>query len=96
MIKPKGFRFEEYECKHRENREGNHFLNYLELHERKRAAIFFKSDAVSRHLKNIFKKRDAPANQNNAEQTQMLKPGQFFKLQVPISGEGHKRIGKNK
>lgn len=74
MVPSKGFVFKHQQCKHRENHQGDHFLYDLKLDERKWATVFLKTDAVGRHLKKVFKQRDSPADQNNGDQWQGIKP----------------------
>ena len=50
MIPMQRFTLEKHSCKHCKDDKSYHFLNHLQLHQRKRAAVADKSDAVRRYL----------------------------------------------
>lgn len=75
------------------NRKRNHLLNYAQFHLRKRTSVTLITHPVGRYLKNIFKKCQTPAEQNNGRKACFLQPAAFFPVQMPIPCKGHKYIG---
>ena len=57
-----------------ENDNGYGFLYGLQLHQAEWAAIILETDAVCRHLEEIFKKSKPPTDEDNGEQTKVLSP----------------------
>jgi len=55
------------------------------------AAVFGKTDAVCRHLKAIFKQGDAPREQDDADETQILSLT-LLEFQVAVPGKSHKGV----
>ena len=55
VIPMQGFALEENRCKHGKDNQRNHFLHHLELHQRERATVFHKTDAIGRHLKHVLR-----------------------------------------
>ena len=92
MIPAKSLRSKQQHGKNRKNRQGNHFLNDLELPEIKRAAVFRITDPVGGNLKTVFKQGDSPTKQNDSRQTPVAEPVHFFKFQMPVPGKSHKYI----
>ena len=91
MVLLKSFTLEEGERKDREYSQCDHLLNHFELHQTKRPAVGAEANAVDRHLETVFKKGDAPADEDDGKQSQVLKRRDLFKLQVTVPG---KRINK--
>jgi len=48
---------------------------------------------VGGHLKTVFEKGQEPAEEDHADQGQVLKPAELlFHLQVPVPGAGHEDV----
>ena len=60
MVPLHGLSFEHKGDYHRENGEGNHLLNNLELHQVERPTVTLEADPVGRNGEAILKKGDAP------------------------------------
>lgn len=93
MIPFKSFCFKNYQCEKCKNNQRDDFLHNLKLHERKGASVTAVSNSVSRHLKTILKKSYAPADRNDGNDAQLLKPFHFVKLQVSIPCKRHEYVG---
>ena len=79
-----------------ENNQGDDLLNHLELHQTEWPAIVTKANAVSRHLKAILKQSQEPAEQDDTEQWQMVKPAELLThLQMAIPSTRHENVGYN-
>ncbi len=59
MIDSENFCFEHHQSKNCKNNQSNDLLNHLQLNQRKRTSVFFISNSICRHLKSIFKERNA-------------------------------------
>ena len=71
----------------------DHFLNHLQLHQRERSSIAFKTDSVGRHLQAVFEKRDTPGQQDHKDQRGGIgKETGTLQLQVPVPGKRHEYI----
>jgi hypothetical protein len=92
MVPPELFVFEGEEHKSGEDHECNHLLKHFELYKGKRSALYTGAYPVGGYLKAVFKKRDAPAEQNDRKQPEAFAPFIFFKLQMTIPGQCHKNI----
>jgi hypothetical protein len=68
---------------HGEDRQGNHFLNGLQL----RAGKLVRTDAVRGNLEAVLKECDAPARDNYFPERRIA----IF--QMPVPREGHKNVG---
>jgi hypothetical protein len=56
--------------------------------------VLLKPNAIGRHLKDIFKQRNPPADQNNRDQRKIFTPLHLFKFEMPIPREGHEGVGQ--
>ena len=92
MICAESLCFKKSKWENHEYSECDYFLNYFEFYQWKRASIFTVSQFIGRYLKDILKKGNTPANENNVEKSEMLKPFQFFELQMSIPGNSHEGI----
>lgn len=88
--------FEQQKGKHRENYQRNHFLNHLQLQQGKWSSVFLITNFIRRYHQAILKKRNQPTGQNQPGKPGLLEEFQMLVLQVPIPGNGHEHIGKNK
>lgn len=95
MIGAEGFGFENYYSKGCKDQKGNHFLNHLELKQRKGPSITFKAHFVGWYLKDIFEQGDSPADKNDGDKTQFAEPFPFSEFEVAIPSECHKGVGDN-
>jgi hypothetical protein len=89
------FVFEKNQGERGEYHERHDLLNDFELHEREGAAVLSEADAIGRHYEAVFKKRDEPTGENEAEQAGFLKKFQFVEQQVAVPRERHKNVGQN-
>ena len=55
MIPMQRLTLEENRCKYGKDNQGYHFLHHLELHQRERATVFHKTDAIGGYLKHVFR-----------------------------------------
>lgn len=85
--------FKKQQRKNHENGKRNGFLDGFKLNQIKRAAIFFKTTFVGWHLKQIFKKSQAPTDNDDSKQTQIFAPGVVFKFEVAVPGKRHEGVG---
>lgn len=95
VIHPEAFVFEKKHSKQGKNRERDHFLYDFQLPQVERTAIFRIAHSVGRHLKDIFKKGDAPTDQNDAHQSETAEPVHFLEFQMPVPRKCHKGIGED-
>ena len=75
-----------------EDRQGNHFLDDLELHKVERTAVLDKADAVGRHLCAVFKKGHTPREEDDKDERPACRDLHLLKLQVTIPCECHEYI----
>ena len=83
------------ESRHREedeDRERDHFLNDLEFKKRERTAVAFKAETVGRHLKGIFKKRNAPREEDDRPDGPERDELHVLELEVQVPGERHEDV----
>jgi hypothetical protein len=92
MVPPESFVFEKQHRKNDENHQRDHFLDHLELHQRKRAAVAFKTNPVRGNLEAIFKQCQSPADQNNRDEPGIFEPFKFFEFEMAIPRQSHENI----
>ena len=85
----KGYDYSEY-------RQWNGFLNDLQLHDIERTAVAGKAEAVRRDLGAIFEECQSPWQKNHKDNRPSGRNFHFLKLEMPIPGERHENIGRNK
>jgi hypothetical protein len=73
----------------------DHLLYYLELKEAERATVAVESYSIGGDLKGIFKKCNAPADQDDAHQPKATEAFHILKLQMAVPCHSHKGIGYN-
>ena len=94
MVPFERFAFEGDRTETNKDNQRNHLLDHLQLDQVKRPAIVTKPHPVCRDLKAILEKCQQPAEQDDTDQWQMLKPAELLlHLQMPIPGTRHKDIG---
>jgi hypothetical protein len=96
MVQPQCLILKYQQCEYGKNDQGDDFLYHLELKKTERAAIAIKADPIGWYLKGVFKKGDAPADQNDTHQAEATETFHVFKFQMPVPGQCHKRIGDDK
>ena len=67
MVPVQGLTLEEEVGDDAEDNQRDDFLDYLELHEGKRAAVADKADAVGWYLTAVLEEGDAPGEGNDTE-----------------------------
>lgn len=92
MVPVENFAFEEQGGEDCEDNQCDYLLDYFELHQTERAAVFHESHAVGGHLGAIFQEGDAPAEDDDAEQRPMAYHLGFLKLEMAIPGKRHKDV----
>lgn len=88
------FGLEQGKGKNGEYRQGDDFLNDLQFHEWERSAIQSVADAVGRHHEAVFEEGDAPTDDDNGKQSEVLRHLHFLELQVAIPSKGHEGVGQ--
>lgn len=80
MIKSKLFGLKKDKGKNQKNGNRDHFLYDFKLYQSKWATVSLKANSISRHLKEIFKKGNAPADKDYGYNSSILKPLPVLKL----------------
>ena len=87
----------EHECDDDcEYRQGNDFLDYLELHQTERAAVVDEAYPVGRHLGAVFEEGYTPGEKYHKDERPAGRNLHFLKLEVAVPCECHEDIGCNK
>lgn len=92
MIPPDLETFERPETEYHKHRQRDHFLNHLQLNQRKRPSVAFEPYTVGRHLKTILKQCDAPRQQDNSIERPVCGDTAGRKLQMPVPGKCHEHV----
>lgn len=95
VIEPEGFVFEEEQREDDEDDQGDHFLDHFQLNEGEGSSEFLKTDPVSGNLEHILKQGNPPADEDDAEQPEVLTPGHLLEAQVAVPREGHEGVGED-
>ena len=95
MVPLDGLPLEQEGDDHREDGQGNHFLDDLELHQVEGASVSQEADPVGRDRQAVFEESDAPGEQDNEDEWPSGGDFHLLKLEVPIPGEGHEDVGKH-
>ena len=90
MVPAKSLASHTYEHKEREDREGNHLLNHLELPQRKGASEGGRTESVGRYHEAILGQGYTPRDQHDGYQAQLLELG--FEGDLTIPGQRHEGI----
>ena len=75
-----------------EHHEGDTFLNDLQLHKVKGAAIVHKTDTVSGNLAAVFKESNHPREGNDQIEGPVGGDARLLEAQVTIPGKSHEHI----
>lgn len=78
-----------------EHQQCDYFLDYFELNQCERTAVFGIAHAVGRHHKAIFQQGDTPTGDYHAHDSGFLKKRQMLEFQVPVPGKSHEDVGAN-
>lgn len=95
VIHSERFVLEKQERENNKDRERDHFLDHLQLHQGKRPAVLLEADAVCRHLQQIFEQGDAPADEDDADESKALAPLHLLEFEMPIPRQRHKSVGQD-
>lgn len=94
MIQPERLILEEDQGEYDEHHQRDHLLNDFELNQGERSAKFAKADAVGGDLKDVLKQCDAPTDEDDAHQAEVLAPGHLLEAKVTVPGKGHEGVGE--
>ena len=72
MVQLEGFIFEEGHGEYHEHHEGYGFLDHLKLYQLERSSVRLVPDPVGGYLETIFEKGNAPTDQDNEKQSQVM------------------------
>lgn len=96
MVPTKRFGFEQQGGENHKYYQGDYLLQHFEFNQGKWTSVSFETKAVGRHLEKILKQGNAPADEDNGQQPQVLKPLHFVKFEVAIPGKSHEDVRQNK
>lgn len=65
------------------------------MDERKWSSEFTEAHPVGGHLQDVLKQSYTPADEDDADQAQVLTPAHFLELQMTVPGERHEGVGGN-
>lgn len=94
VIEPECFILEKYQGENDKDHQSDHFLDNLELDQAEGSPEFAEADPVGRYLEHIFKESDAPTEEDDADQSEVLTPRHLLEAQVAVPGEGHEGVGR--
>ena len=92
MVPLQGFVVENGRCDDGEYRQGDGFLNDLELHEGERPSVNAATHGVGGNHEEIFDEGDTPGGENHQNQRPVGADVHFFELEVAVPGCGHKDV----
>ena len=95
MVPLQGFALEEEDYHDGEDRQGDRFLDDLELDQAEGTAVDSGSDPVGRDHQGIFQQGDAPGKQNHQNQRPAVGDVHFRKLEMAVPGQRHEDVGAN-
>ena len=95
MVPLQGLSLEQEHGDDGKDRQGDDFLDDLELHEVERASVLDETDPVGGYLGAILEKRDTPGEEDDAEQRPALGDFHFLQFEVAVPGQGHESVGDN-
>ena len=85
---------EKYEYRKHDQR--YRFLKYFQLPQAERPAGYVAADAVCRNLKAVFKKSDAPTQNDDRRQAKFAEPRHLAEFEMPVPRKRHEKIGNDK
>ncbi len=95
VIPVQRFALEKHGGEYGEDYQRYYFLDDLQLHQRKRAAVADEADAIGWNLKRILGKSYHPREKDDGVERPVGNNLQFLKFQVTIPRKGHEDIGNN-
>ena len=93
VVPLEGLALEDEKDDDREDRQGDDFLDDLQLHQVERAAVAFEADAVGRDGEAVFEEGDAPGEEDHEDERPAGRDFHFLQFQMTIPGEGHEDVG---
>lgn len=87
--------FEEQGGEKGKDHQGNDFLQHFEFDQGEGTAVFAEADAVGGHLKKVFEQSNAPADEYNGYQAEVVEPLHFVEFEVAVPSKGHEDVRKN-
>ena len=93
MVPLQSLTLEKDSYQYREHCQGDNLLNDFELHQIERTAVAVKANPVRGHLSAVFKKGDAPREQNDQNERPSVGYLHLLKFKVTIPRKSHKHIG---
>ena len=78
-----------------EYREGNHFLDNLQLHQVEGAAVSLETNAVGGHGEAILKEGNAPGEKDDEDERPAGGDFHFLQFEVTVPGERHEHVRKD-
>ena len=75
-----------------EDGEGNHLLNYLELHQVEGPAVALEAQAVGRNGKAVLEKGDAPGKEDDEDERPAGGNFHFLQFEMAVPGERHEHV----
>lgn len=94
MVPAEGFGFEDQDDEEGKDHQGDHLLDHFELPDVEGTSISFVANAVGGNLEDVFKESDAPASQDDGDESVALEPGHLAEFQMAIPGHGHEGVGE--
>ena len=88
-----GAKKDQRECD--KDHERDHLLDHFHLEQGEWAAVVLMPEPIGGHLQAVFKKGNAPTDQDHSKESQIFKTLHALEFQVPIPSEGHEGIGGN-
>ena len=75
-----------------EHREGNGFLDNLQLHQAVGPAVDTAPDVVGGNHEEVLDEGDTPAGENHEDQRPVGADVHFLQLQIAVPGKGHEEV----
>ena len=93
MIPLERFCVENGDCNCREDRQGNRFLDNLQLHQAEWTAVDAAANAVGGNHKAIFKEGEPPRRENHENQRPVSADVHFFEFEIAVPSKSHENVG---
>ena len=75
-----------------EDGKGDHFLNYLQLHEVERSTVFYIANPVCGYLCAVLKECDSPREEDNSDKWPAGRDLHLLKFQMSVPCERHEDV----
>ena len=95
MVPLKGFVVENGCCDDRKYRQGDGFLDDLELHEGERPSVNAAAYGICGNHEEVFDEGNTPRRENHQNQRPVGADVHFFEFEVAVPGGGHKDVTDN-